>query len=65
MLQIDDDDEDTLLSVGTAARLCGVHQRTLYRWVDEGRIPSVHVYPTDRVRLRREDVESIRQTKKS
>lgn len=54
-----------LLSVGTASRLCGVHPRTLYRWIDEGRIPAVQVYPTHRVRLHRIVVEAILREQKS
>jgi len=54
---------DDLLTVGQAAGLLDLHPRTVRRWIDEGRLASVEVFPTRRVRVRREDVEAARSPK--
>lgn len=56
-------DDDDLMTVSDAAQLAGVHPQTMRRWIDEGRMSSVTVFPTHRVRVRREDVEAARTPK--
>ena len=56
-------DDKTLMTVSDAAELAGVHPQTVRRWIDEGRLPSITVYPTHRVRVRRDDVEAARAPK--
>ena len=56
-------DDKTLMTVSDAAELAGVHPRTVRRWIDEGKLASVEVYPTHRVRVRRDDVDAARHPK--
>jgi excisionase family DNA binding protein len=56
-------DDKTLMTVSDAAELAGVHPRTVRRWIDEGKLASVEVYPTHRVRVRRDDVDVARRPK--
>ena len=58
-------DDKTLMTVSDAAELAGVHPRTVRRWIDEGKLASVEVYPTHRVRVRRDDVDAARKPQSS
>lgn len=51
-----------MLTVKEAAFELDVSVATLYRWADEGRIASVEVGPTSRVRI---PVEAVRRLKGS
>lgn len=53
-----DDSDDQLLRPGQAARLAGVHVRTLGRWSDDGRLPVRHTLGGKR-RYRRADVLAL------
>jgi len=54
--------EDELLTVAEAAALLKVTRHTIYRWITEGRLPSVRYSPRV-LRLRREDLAELAQEK--
>ena len=54
-----DPDTPRVLRVGEAADLLGVHDSTLRRWADEGRLPAIR-FPSGVRRFRADDVEHLR-----
>jgi excisionase family DNA binding protein len=50
----------SLLQVRQAAEILGVHESTLRRWADDGRLPAVRL-PSGVRRFRPEDVGKLRQ----
>lgn len=51
-----------LLNVREVAEILGVSQRTVWRWVDQGRLRTVRVGPK-LVRFRRVDLDAITRSK--
>lgn len=46
-----------MLTVRELAELCGVHVRTVKRWLHEGKGPGVHVMPGGHMRFSKGDVD--------
>jgi excisionase family DNA binding protein len=53
------DEDGKLLTVKEAAFEAGVHVETIRRWISEGMIDSVRIYPTNRVRVPASEVRRI------
>jgi excisionase family DNA binding protein len=53
---------EALLRVREAAEYLDVHEDTVRRWIDSGRLPSVRVGPFRRVRVRECDVRRLRSS---
>jgi len=51
---------DDLLTVKDAAFECGVSADTMRRWIDEGKVESVRVYPSQRVRVPADEVDRVK-----
>lgn len=56
---MDPNDNDPLLNVNDIAAAWGVHPRTVRRWIDTGRLPTVRAEGQFRIRVRRSVAESI------
>lgn len=53
--------DDRLVSIGWAAEFCDVSTRTIWRWIEDGRLTALHQEgrPRSAVRLRKSEVESL------
>lgn len=49
------------VTVKEAARLLGVHVNTVRRWIGDGRIETLVVGPTRRIRIARAEVARLRE----
>lgn len=60
-----DDDVETnsnLISVGEAARVCGVSDETIRKWILAGALPFIEVGPNFVRRIYRRDAERMKAT---
>lgn len=54
--------DDDKISVGKAAKLCGVDYDTFLRWIRKGVLAYERVGPDDSIRVRRGDVQLLIKT---
>lgn len=53
--------DQVLLTAGEVAKILRIHKVTVYRWAEEGRIPTVRL-GKETVRFRREDIDAMLTT---
>jgi excisionase family DNA binding protein len=53
-----------LVSTSSAARILGVHRKTVLRYVDEGLLTATQAKPRARVRLHRLEVEALAEKRR-
>lgn len=50
---------DALMSVDAAAKMCGVSDKTIRRWISLGHVTCLLIGPAKRMRIRRSEMDRV------
>jgi predicted DNA-binding transcriptional regulator AlpA len=51
--------DSVLVNLADVSKILGVHQSTVMRWVDTGKVPEPLRFSSQTIRWRRKDIEAI------